>query len=178
MSVSDTVKFSASDQSAPASAAVLSAPTPPPPPAAVPVVAPSPDPRSWSFVDSTTGQRLEVSCMRGCQADHSVEQQFPTDPDDVWCQVSHASVSLPVNECGVPESMRVLSSTLNVMPFSTTIAHRLPHVSIEVMQDAWIEGLDPDGLATVIGTLEERVQELRRAHAELVVARAEYRACR
>lgn len=116
--------------------------------------------------------------MRGCVADHSVEMRTPTHPEDIWCQADSDSVTLPVNESGVPENVRVLSSTLNVMPFSTTIAHRLPHVSIEVMQDAWIEGLDPDGLATVIGTLEERVEQLRRAHAELVVARAEYRASR
>lgn len=36
----------------------------------------------------------------------------------------------------------------------------------------WIEGLGPDGLATVIGTL---VEQLRVAHAQLVKARAEYR---
>ncbi|MFB6876067.1 hypothetical protein [Streptomyces sp. NPDC056323] len=39
----------------------------------------------------------------------------------------------------------------------------------------WIEGLGPDGLATVIGTLAERVEQLRVAHAQLVKARAEYR---
>ncbi|MFF1650166.1 DUF6907 domain-containing protein [Streptomyces sp. NPDC058240] len=44
-----------------------------------------------------------------------------------------------------------------------------------VMQDSWIEGLDPDGLETVIGTLAERVEQLRTVHAQLVKARAEYR---
>ncbi|MFB6873725.1 DUF6907 domain-containing protein [Streptomyces sp. NPDC056323] len=137
----------------------------------------SPDaPRSWSFTDRTTGQSRQVTCMRGCTADHSREMQIPTHPDDIWCQAVSESVTLPVNESGTPENVRVLGSTLNVMPFSTTIAYRLPHVSIEVMQDAWIEGLDPDGLVTVIGTLEERVKQLRRAHAELVRVRGDYMA--
>ncbi|MER6103511.1 hypothetical protein ABT115_14595 [Streptomyces sp. NPDC001832] len=102
------------------------------------------------FVNRLTGQPEQVTCMLSCTADHSAEVD-------------------------APEFVRVLSSTLNVMPFSTTIAYRLPHVSIEVMQDSWIEGLDPDGLETVIGTLAERVDQLRTVHAQLVKARAEYR---
>ncbi|MFJ4738736.1 DUF6907 domain-containing protein [Streptomyces sp. NPDC088775] len=136
---------------------------------------PAEDPRTWSFVNRLTGQPEQVTCMLGCTANHSAEMDAPAHPDDVWCQSANEDVFLPVNETGSPEFVRVLSSTLNVMPFSTTIAYRLPHVSIEVMQDSWIEGLDPDGLETVIGTLAERVDQLRRAHAELVRVRAEYR---
>ncbi|MFJ8871063.1 DUF6907 domain-containing protein [Streptomyces sp. NPDC102473] len=135
-------------------------------------------PRSWSFIDRTTDQSQQVTCMAGCTADHSLEMRIPTHPDDIWCQAVSENVTLPVNESGTPENVRVLGSTLNVMPFSKTIAYRLPHVSIEIMQDAWIEDLDPDGLATVIGTLEERVEQLRRAHAELVRVRADYMATR
>ncbi|MFJ3083086.1 DUF6907 domain-containing protein [Streptomyces halstedii] len=151
---------------------VLSAPVPPQPPA------PASDPRRWSFVDVNTGRRLEVTCMRGCEVDHSLNASTPSDPDDIWCQVDSEDVYLPINANGTPESMRVLSSTLNVLPFADTMALRMPHVSVEVVQDEWIEGLDPDGLATVIGTLEGRVEALRRAHAELVTARAEYRTAR
>ncbi|MGW1102747.1 DUF6907 domain-containing protein [Streptomyces sp. NPDC002540] len=122
-----------------------------------------------------TGRPEQVTCMRGCTANHSAEMDAPAHPDDVWCQSAGEDVFLPVNETGSPEFVRVLSSTLNVMPFSTTIAYRLPHVSIEVMQDSWIEGLDPDGLETVIGTLAERVEQLRVVHEQLVKARAEYR---
>lgn len=137
-------------------------------------VVPADAPRSWSFIDRSTGRRRQVTCMLGCTVDHSLDVQMPVDPDDIWCQSNGGDVTLPINDSGTPEHVRVLSSTLNVMPFSKTIALRLPHASIEVMQDAWIEGLDPDGLATVIGTLEERVEQLRQAHTELVRVRAEY----
>ncbi|MFE7110115.1 DUF6907 domain-containing protein [Streptomyces sp. NPDC057575] len=48
-------------------------------------------------------------------------------------------------------------------------------LSIEMLQDSWIEGLDPDGLETLIGTLTERIVQLRVVHAQLVKAGADYR---
>lgn len=137
---------------------------------------PADAPRTWSFVNRLTGRPERVTCMLGCTANHSSEMGAPAHPDDIWCQSTGEDAFLPVNETGSPEFVRVLSSTLNVMPFSTTIAYRLPHVSIEVMQDSWIEGLDPDGLETVIGTLAERVEQLRTMHAQLVKTRADYQA--
>ncbi|MEU3432331.1 hypothetical protein [Streptomyces sp. NPDC006863] len=151
---------------------VLSAPVPPQPPA------PAPAPRSWSFVDSRTGVRREVTCMRGCDADHGLDASAPSDPSDIWCQVDSESVCLPINSNGTPENMRVLSATLNMLPFSDSIALRAPHVSVEVVQDEWIEGLDPDGLATVIGTLRGRLEHLEQMHGRLEAARVEWRAGR
>ncbi|WP_405548782.1 DUF6907 domain-containing protein [Streptomyces microflavus] len=157
---------------------VLSAPVPPQPPAPTAPAAPASDPRRWSFVDRHTGRRLEVTCMRGCEVDHSLNAATPSDPDDIWCQIDSTSVCLPINSNGTPESMRVLSATLNVLPFAESIALRAPHVSVEVVQDEWIEGLDPDGLATVIGTLRERLEHLEQMQGRLEVARAEWRASR
>ncbi|NEB42303.1 hypothetical protein [Streptomyces sp. SID14515] len=116
--------------------------------------------------------------MRGCDVDHSLDAASPSDPDDIWCQIDSTDVCLPINSNGTPENMRVLSATLNMLPFAETIALRAPHVSVEVVQDEWIEGLDPDGLATVIGTLRERLEHLEKMHGRLEVARAEWRAGR
>lgn len=116
--------------------------------------------------------------MRGCDVDHSLDAATPSDPDDIWCQVDSTDVCLPINSNGTPENMRVLSATLNMLPFAESIALRAPHVSVEVVQDEWIEGLDPDGLATVIGTLRERLEHLERMQGRLEVARAEWRASR
>ncbi|MER7913319.1 hypothetical protein [Streptomyces sp. NPDC096068] len=116
--------------------------------------------------------------MRGCEIDHGLDASAPADPGDVWCQVESDDVYVPAKVKGTPETARVLSSTLNVLPFADPMALRMPHVSVEFVQDEWIEGLDPDGLATVISTLKERVKRLRRAQGRLEFARAEYRAAR
>lgn len=171
-------KSLAPSAASPAPSPVLSAPVPPTPPAQTASSAPAQDPRRWSFVDRHTGRRLEVTCMRGCDVDHSLDASTPSDPDDIWCQIDSTDVCLPINSNGTPENMRVLSATLNMLPFAESIALRAPHVSVEVVQDEWIEGLDPDGLATVIGTLRERLEHLERMHGRLEVARAEWRASR
>ncbi|WP_435597092.1 DUF6907 domain-containing protein [Streptomyces anulatus] len=173
--VSDIKNSAAPSQSA---TPVLSAPVPSSPSAPSASSSPASDPRRWSFVDVFSGRRLEVTCMRGCDADHSLDVAEPSDPSDIWCRVDSEDVCLPINANGTPESMRVLSATLNMLPFAESIALRAPHVSVEVVQDEWIEGLDPDGLATVIGTLRERLVHLEAMHGRLEVARAEWRAGR
>ncbi len=145
-------------------------------PAIAPATSVTDRPRTWTFTNRATGELIGVTCLRGCELDHSRESATPIDPEDVWCQSFHKVVTLPINENGTPEEFRVLSITTNVLPFSTTLAYRLPHVSIEVIDDCWIEGLDPDGLETVINTLAERLESMRAAHADLIRARAEYRA--
>lgn len=130
--------------------------------------------RTWQFVATPTGELMTVTCMPGCVIDHSRDMETPTDPDDIWCQSFSSVVSLPINDRGTPEEVPVLSWTVNVRPFHRKLAARRPHVYVELVQDAWIEDLDPDALETVIGTLEERVKAMRQAHAELVRVRAEY----
>lgn len=132
-------------------------------------------PRTWSFIARPTGELKAVTCPTWCEADHSSDMETPTHPDDIWCQAHSQSATLPINDTGTPEETYVLSSTLNVRPFDRNLNARMPHVSVEVMQDAWIEDLDPDAFAHVIATLQSQVDGLRRAHAELVQARAEHR---
>lgn len=135
-------------------------------------------PHTWSFISRQTSELMTVTCMPGCEMDHSDDVETPTNPDDIWCQSSPRDVMLPVNETGEPEEVRVLSVTLNVRPFDAQLSQRLPHAAVEVMQDCWIEDLDPDAFEAVIDTIEERLQTMRLAHAELVRVRAAYQAQR
>ncbi|MFC8234267.1 DUF6907 domain-containing protein [Streptomyces sp. NPDC057284] len=135
-------------------------------------------PQAWSFISRRTSELLTVTCMPGCEMDHSDDIETPTNPDDIWCQSSPRDVVLPVNESGQPEELRVLSVTLNVRPFDAKLSQRLPHAAVELMQDCWIEDLDPEAFEQVIDTLEERIVKMREAHAELVRIRAAYKAQR
>ncbi|MET7619022.1 hypothetical protein [Streptomyces sp. NPDC005408] len=136
------------------------------------------EPRTWSFISTVSGDLVAVTCMQGCQMDHSHDIETPTHPDDIWCQTVSRTVTLPVNDSGTPEEVPVLSWTLNARPFDRKLSERLPHACVEVMQDAWIEDLDPDAFEGVIDTLEERVRAMRAAHAELLRVRAAYKAGR
>jgi hypothetical protein len=134
--------------------------------------------RTWSFVDRVTGDRLQVTCMPGCVADHSRDMETPTHRDDIWCFQKSQSVTLPVNLHGDIDEYTVLRTMINVDPFDKRISQRMPHVDIELVDDCWIEGLDPDGLETLIGTLTRRLEEMRDTHRQLVNLRAEYRQSR
>jgi len=96
-------------------------------------------------------------------------------PEDVWCWFWSEPLTLPVNENGTPEEFRVLSTVIKVEPHSPTIAQRLPYATIELVDDHFIEGLDPDGLETVINTFAARLDQMRETHAKLVRVREEYR---
>jgi hypothetical protein len=98
----------------------------------------------------------------------------PTFPEDVWCWTWPEALTLPVNENGSPEEFRVLSTVIKVEPWSPKVAERLPFAVIELVDDHFVDGLDPDGLATVIRTLSDRLEQMRETHARLVAVRAEY----
>ncbi|KIF69268.1 hypothetical protein HY68_12790 [Streptomyces sp. AcH 505] len=136
---------------------------------------PAEGPKTWSFTDVTTGEKRTITCMIGCEMDHSHQADAVTAADDIECRADSLDVTLPVNVSGEPEEFRVLSTIMSVMPFDTTLAYRLPHVSMELITDHWIEGMGPDELATVIETLAGRLDALRMAHAQLVAVRNEYK---
>ncbi|MCW2899515.1 MAG: hypothetical protein JWO67_1780 [Streptosporangiaceae bacterium] len=131
-------------------------------------------PPTWTFTNRYTDRPTTVTCMTGCVIDHSDNIATPTFPEDVWCQTLSEDVSLPINSNGKPEEYRVLGSEIRVIPFSEIIAERLPHVTIEMVDEHIIEGLDPDGLATVIRTLSERIDSLKDRQAQLAQVRADY----
>ncbi|MEV5441422.1 hypothetical protein AB0N23_02560 [Streptomyces sp. NPDC052644] len=132
-------------------------------------------PPTWTFTDRESGRRLSFTCMPGCIRDHRDDVATPTHRDDIWCSLPRQDITLPINENGRPEEFQVLGMSVNVSPFGSQVSERLPHIDLEVVDDHWIEGLDPDGFETVINTLANRLDEMRAAHARLVELRAQYR---
>ncbi|MCI3272120.1 DUF6907 domain-containing protein [Streptomyces cylindrosporus] len=134
-------------------------------------------PRTWSFTSSVTGEQVAITCMPGCTIDHTRDAETPSHPVDIYCWIGESDdVTLPIDTTGTPEEFRVLSSRIEVHPFARALSHRLPFAVVEVVDEHWIGGLDPDGLEMVINTLAERLDALRRTHADLVRARADYAA--
>ncbi|MFD5724689.1 DUF6907 domain-containing protein [Streptomyces sp. NPDC058368] len=130
--------------------------------------------KTVTFTHRDTGQPMTFACMPGCIFDHCYDASTPTHPSDIWCQTERTDVTLPINENGTPEEFRVLGITLNVRPWDAKVSQRLPHASIEVIDDCWIEDLDPDALAHVIATLASRLDVLKDAHAQLIELRTGY----
>ena len=133
-------------------------------------------PRTWAFINRRTGEPQTVVCMDTCTIDHSREVGRDLFPDDVRCWSWADPMTLPVNENGTPEEMRVLSTVIKVEPFSPTISQRLPYAVVELVDDQFIENLDPDGYGTVINAFQERLDQMRATHARLVAVRAAYMA--
>lgn len=138
-------------------------------------VAPS-APRTWSFINRHTAEPVTITCMQGCTLDHAHEQGRDVFPEDIWCWTTPDAMTLPVNVDRRAEEYRVLSTVIKVEPWSAKMAQRLPYATIELVDDHFIEGLDPDGLETVINTLADRLDQMRATHARLVEVRTEYRA--
>lgn len=130
--------------------------------------------RTWSFTNRHTGEPQTVTCLAGCTVNHASDVATPTYPEDIWCWTLPQDMTLPVNTDGRPEEFRVLSTVIKVEPYSPRVAQRLPYATIELVDDHFVEGLDPDGLETVINTLAARLDQMRETHAKLVRVRAEY----
>lgn len=132
--------------------------------------------RTWSFINFDTGEPMQVTCMPGCVNDHSRDMATPTIPQDIFCTAPKTTVgvTLPVSIRYEPELFRVLNVELTMEPYSNRLAERLPHATVEVLDEHYIQGLDPDGLATVINTLAQQVERMRDTHAQLVELRAQY----
>ncbi|UPZ27685.1 hypothetical protein MUK60_07535 [Streptomyces sp. LRE541] len=136
---------------------------------------PQATPTTWSFISRRTGEPMSVTCMIGCVNDHTREVGAVIFPEDVWCWTFAENMTLPVNTNGTPEEFPVLSTVLKVEPWSPKVAERLPFAVVELVDDRYIDGLDPDGLATVISTLTARLDQMRETHARLVRVREDYR---
>lgn len=133
------------------------------------------EPRTWTFINRHDDQPVIVTCMQGCTINHASDIETPSFPEDIFCWSARQDVTLPVNADGEAEEFCILGTVLKVEPFSPIVAERLPYATIELVDDHFVEGLDPDGLETVIRTLAERLETMRATHAQLVAVRAEYR---
>ncbi|MFF8264061.1 DUF6907 domain-containing protein [Streptomyces virginiae] len=134
---------------------------------------PAPAPRTWTFIARPAGQLETVTCLPGCVVPHDADRETPTFREDIWCMTEDVEdVWLPVSTGGQkPEETRLLSCTIRKDPFDRNIAKRVPHAVLEVMEDSFIEPLDPDGLAAVILQLEGQLQQIRAVHAQLTELR-------
>ncbi|MGW3408094.1 DUF6907 domain-containing protein [Streptomyces sp. NPDC000888] len=132
------------------------------------------EPRTWTFINRRTGEPVTYTCMEGCTLNHASDMETPTFPEDVWCWFWGKDLTLPVNESGEPEEFRVLSTVVKVEPWSDKISQRLPFAVVELVDDMFIEGLDPDGYETLINTLAGRLDQMRETHRQLVEIRAAY----
>nr|WP_159047584.1 hypothetical protein [Streptomyces antibioticus] len=132
-------------------------------------------PRTWTFTDRRTGRPFTYTCMPGCTLNHQQDVDHPVFREDIWCWFWDESLTLPVNTAGEAETFRVLDTVIKVEPWSPKLAERLPFAVIELVDDHFIDGLDPDGLETVINTLAARVERMRETHRRLVEIRAQYK---
>ncbi|MET7688014.1 hypothetical protein ABZT06_08535 [Streptomyces sp. NPDC005483] len=114
--------------------------------------------------------------MDGCTLDHSREAGQPHFREDVWCWTPSEALTLSVNASGVAEEFAILSTLIKVEPWSPTVSHRLPYAVVELVDDHFIDGLDPDGYETLINTLQARLDAMRETQRRLVEIRAAYRA--
>lgn len=137
---------------------------------------PAPAARTWSFIDRTTSKLQEVTCLQGCTANHDTDRETPTHPQDIWCATDSSDVYLPMVAGGSDvEELRVMSVFIRQEPFSRNLHERVPHAQVEIVDDHWVESLDPDGLATVILTLEAQLAKFRDVHAQLTALREQGR---
>ncbi|WP_329292904.1 DUF6907 domain-containing protein [Streptomyces pseudovenezuelae] len=133
--------------------------------------------RSWIVADRTTGMPLKGTCLPGCHGLHFEMRGGTADANDIQCtDFDQAnSTELPIG-CGSEDGQEwtTLSVLIQSYPVHPDEAKRVPLAAIEVTEDHYIEDLDPNGLATVIDKLQQRVDAMRVRHAELIRARAEY----
>lgn len=135
-----------------------------------------PPARMWSFLDRTTGNLQDVTCLQGCTVDHRIDRETPIHPEDVWCATDSSDVYLPVSAgADKVEEFRVLGVFIRQEPFSRHMHERVPHAQVEIVDDHWMESLDPDGLATAILTLEAQLARFRDVHAQLTELREQGR---
>ncbi|WP_329104544.1 DUF6907 domain-containing protein [Streptomyces sp. NBC_01439] len=135
-----------------------------------------PPARTWTFIDSSTSELQEVTCLAGCVVNHRIDRETPTHAEDIWCRTKSEEVSLPIVSGGRDvEQLRVLSAFIRQEPFSRNMHERVPHAQVEIVDDHFMEGLDPDGLASVILTLEAQLAKFRDVHAQLTALREQGR---
>ncbi len=131
--------------------------------------------RTFTFTSAVTGEKVTATCMPGCTVDHEADSNTPEHPHDIYCNIPGTASELPLYsplcDTGSPEDFRFLSWQVESRPFSGRPAERLPFVAIEVIDDHYIEYLDPDTLEMVISLLQKQVDSLREAHAQLVNVR-------
>lgn len=141
------------------------------------VSVPTVTPRIWAYVDRN-GAAHPVVCPSWCENGHEGSQEFGEHPSDISHHAYGHEATVRATDAGTYEDWRLLSVQLAVGPDDEDPARRTPHVLVELVDDVWSQPMGPDELAVFIGTVEGQLAELRKMHARLVQARAEYRSAR
>jgi hypothetical protein len=135
---------------------------------------PTGTPRTWSFVNKDSGVRETYTCMLGCTVDHTPHQTRPQAPEEVSCRVNDYGPDLPMEVGRDKQPVEVLYLVTRYQPWALSMGRRMPHVTVEVVDDHLIHELDPDGLQAVIDTFQSRVDAMRDARLHLIAARAQW----
>lgn len=139
--------------------------------------APTGEPFTWTIADEDSGLPLHVTCMSGCQSLHTEKAFGMSRAADVNCaQYDTANPTELQIGCGGEDLDRhaTLSVEIHSDPVHPDPAKRVPLAAVELMEDKYIEDLDPNALGVVIDKLDNRVAAMRIRHAELIRIRDEY----
>ncbi|AGP56158.1 DUF6907 domain-containing protein [Streptomyces rapamycinicus] len=136
------------------------------------------EPRTFTF-PLRDGGTLTETCPPDCNLDHQPQTELREVAEDIWHHIGdQPSLTLTVfdAEDGTAED-QFLSAQVTVAPHESDPRLCVPHVNVEIAQDyAVMEGMTPDEFGAVIDKLAAHVDQLRRVHAQLVQARADWQA--
>ena len=135
------------------------------------------EPRPWTIADSDSGMPLNVTCMSGCNTLHPEKSIGISRATEVNCAQYDTANSMELQIGSGDEEFggyATLSVEIHSDPVHPDPAKRVPLAAVEVMEDQYIEDLDPNALAIVIDKLQQRVTAMRVRHAELIRIRDEY----
>lgn len=138
--------------------------------------------RTWTLAIEGGGQ---ISGYRPPWAEHSStdDSNKPLRADrleqlvdlDHWTSFDGVELMVDGPGFGDPAEVEdVFRGQLQVRPFDSAPAERVPHVDLEVVENRWMTALGPDELAGVISSLRAQADRLEQVHAQLVAARADW----
>ncbi|MFD7431173.1 DUF6907 domain-containing protein [Streptomyces sp. NPDC059818] len=119
-------------------------------------------------------------CPEGCVTDHADDVRRGTFLADVSHGIGTAA-EMTLAVWDAQESTveaPVLSGQIGVDPYSEDPERAVPHVSLQVFQDEWMECLGPQELGAVITKVRSHLLALEDLGERLVEARASYRRVR
>lgn len=135
------------------------------------------EPRTWTIADKDSGMPLHVTCMSGCIGVHPEEASGISRASEVSCAQYDTANTMELQIGSGEENFgeyATLSVEIHSDPVHPDPAKREPLAAVELMEDQYLEDLDPNALAAVIDKLDQRVAAMRLRHADLVRIRAEY----
>ena len=139
--------------------------------------APTGEPRTWTIADQDSGLPLNITCMSGCNTLHPELSIGMSRASEVNCAQYDTANTMELQIGSGDEEFggyATLSVEIHADPVHPDPAKRLPLAAIEVMEDQYLEDLDPNALAVVIDKLQQRVTAMRVRHADLIRIRGEY----